>query len=112
MLAHDTARYGLRVSSYAQPAPQLSSARPTSATSRQAQRLSSLLGRQLDASGGQSADYLVVQSVTRYQHAACSGELTKLGAGEVKGIQLFPGEAAHAGHGDFPCSRAFGVIHP
>ena len=30
--------------------------------------------------------------------------------GVAEGVQFFPGEAAHAGHGDFSCSRASGVI--
>jgi hypothetical protein len=52
----------------------------------------------------------VVQSATRYKYAAFSGDLAQLSHGVAKGIELFLGEAAHASHGDFSCSRA--LIYP
>ena len=54
----------------------------------------------------------MVQSATLYEYAAFPGDPAQLSHGVAKGVQLFLGEAAYASHGDFPCSRAFGVIYP
>jgi hypothetical protein len=69
------------------------------------------LGRQADACGSERADHLMVQSVTRYEDTVLAGELPQLGRGVAKGVQLFLGEAAYAGYGDFSCSSASGVIY-
>ena len=53
----------------------------------------------------------MMQSVTRYEYVVLAGELTQLSRGVAKGVQLFLGEAAYAGHGDFSYSRASGVIY-
>ena len=63
--------------------------------------LTGLLRRQLDTCGGQSADYLVVQSVTRDKYAVLAGELAQLGDGVAERSHLFLGEAPEAGHEDF-----------
>ena len=47
------------------------------------------LGRQVDACGGERADYLVVQGVTRYKYAVLAGELAQLVLTE-QGMDLTP----------------------
>lgn len=74
--------------------------------------LTGLLRRQLDTCGGQSADYLVVQSVTPYEDTVLAGELAQLAHGIAEGSHLHLGEATDLSHGDFAGSRAFGVIYP
>ena len=70
------------------------------------------LGRQADARGSERADYLVVQSVTRYEDTVLAGELAQLAHGIAEGSHLHLGEATDLSHGDFAGSRAFGVIYP
>jgi len=70
------------------------------------------LRRQADACGSERADYLMVQGVTRYEYAVLAGELAQLAHGVAEGSHLHLGEAADLSHGDFSCSRAFGVIYP
>jgi hypothetical protein len=70
------------------------------------------LGWQADACGSERADYLMVQSVTRYQDTMLAGELAQLGRGVAEGGHLHLGEAADLSHGDYSCSRASGVIYP
>jgi hypothetical protein len=67
---------------------------------------------QADACGNERADYLVVQSVTRYKYAMLAGELAQLAHGVAEGSHLRLGEAADLSHGDFSCSLASGVIYP
>ena len=70
------------------------------------------LRRQADACGSERADYLVVQSVTRYEDTVLAGELAQLGRGVAEGSHLRLGEAADLSHRDSSSSRASGVIHP
>jgi hypothetical protein len=70
------------------------------------------LGRQADARGSERADYLVVQSVTRYEDTVLAGELAQLARGIAEGSHLHLGEATDLSHGDFASSRVFGVIYP
>ena len=70
------------------------------------------LRRQADACGSERANYLVVQSVTRYEDTVLAGELAQLAHGVAEGSHLHLGEAADLSHGDFSSSRAFGVIYP
>jgi hypothetical protein len=66
------------------------------------------LRRQANACGSERADYLVVQGVARYRHAALAGELPKLAHGVAEGSHLHLGEAADLSHGDFSTSRGSG----
>ena len=66
------------------------------------------LGRQADTRGSERADYLVVQSVTRYEDTVLAGELAQLAHGIAEGSHLHLGEATDLSHGDFASSRAFG----
>jgi hypothetical protein len=70
------------------------------------------LGWQADACGSERADYLMMQSVTRYEYAMLAGELAQLAHGIAEGSHLHLGEAADLSHRDFSCSRASGVIYP
>jgi hypothetical protein len=57
------------------------------------------LGRQFDACRGESADYLVVQSMTPNEDTVRAGELAQLAHGVAEGSYLYLGEAADVSHG-------------
>jgi hypothetical protein len=66
------------------------------------------LGRQTDARGSERADYLVVQSVTRYEETVLAGELAQLAHGIAEGSHLHLGEATDLSHGTSPARAPSG----